>query len=71
LDYVTTDLPGAVMQSIAIITDIASSIPFDIAARSNLYQVPMTIHFGEESYAAVYALNDADTFMALKFASEI
>ena len=50
------------MQSIAIITDTDSSIPFDLAARSNLYQVPMTIHFGVESYEAVYAVNDADTF---------
>jgi DegV family protein with EDD domain len=62
MDYVTVDLFGAVMQSIVIITDTDSSIPFDIAARFNLYQVPMTIHFGEESYEAVYAVNDADTF---------
>jgi len=62
MDYVTIDLSGAVMQSIAIITDTDSSIPFNLAARFNLYQVPMTIHFGEESYEAVYAVNDADIF---------
>ncbi len=50
------------MQEIAIITDTDSSIPFDIAARFNIYQVPMTINFGEQSYEAVYAINDADTF---------
>jgi len=50
------------MQSIAIITDTDSSIPFDIAARYYIVQVPITINFGEESYEAVYALNDADTF---------
>ncbi len=50
------------MQSIAIITDTDSSIPFNLAARYNIHQVPMTIHFGEDSYEAVYALNDADTF---------
>lgn len=50
------------MPSIAIITDTDSSIPFDLAAQYNIYQVPMTIHFGEASYEAVYALNDADTF---------
>jgi DegV family protein with EDD domain len=50
------------MQNIAIISDIDSSIPFDLAARYNIYQVPVTVHFGEESYEAVYAINDADTF---------
>lgn len=50
------------MQSIVIITDTDSSIPFVLAAQFNLYQVPMTIHFGDDSYEAVYALNDADTF---------
>lgn len=50
------------MQHIAIITDTDSSLPFDLASRYDIYQVPMTIHFGEESYEAVYAVNDADTF---------
>ena len=50
------------MPGIAIITDTDSSIPFEIAARFNIYQVPMTIHFGEESFEAVYALSDIDTF---------
>jgi DegV family protein with EDD domain len=50
------------MQEITIITDTDSSIPFALAARYNLHQIPMTINFGEESYEAVYAINDADTF---------
>ena len=50
------------MQNIAIITDTDSSIPFELAARKNIYQVPVTVHFGEQSYEAVYAINDADTF---------
>ena len=50
------------MPGIAIITDTDSSLPFDLAARYNIYQVPMTINFGEQSYEAVYALSDADTF---------
>jgi DegV family protein with EDD domain len=50
------------MQDIAIITDTDSSIPFELAARHNISQIPMTINFGEQSYEAVYAINDADTF---------
>jgi DegV family protein with EDD domain len=50
------------MQKIAIITDTDSSIPFALSARYNLHQIPMTINFGEQSYEAVYAINDADTF---------
>jgi DegV family protein with EDD domain len=50
------------MRKIAIITDTDSSLPVDIAERHNIYQVPMTINFGEQSYEAVYAINDADAF---------
>lgn len=50
------------MPGIAIITDTDSSIPFAMAARYDIHQVPVTINFGEESYEAVYALSDADTF---------
>lgn len=50
------------MQDIAIITDTDSSLPFKLAARYDIYQVPVTVHFGEQSYEAVYAINDADTF---------
>jgi DegV family protein with EDD domain len=53
---------GVNMQEIAIISDTDSSLPFEIAARYNIYQVPMTVNFGEQSYEAVYAINDADTF---------
>jgi DegV family protein with EDD domain len=50
------------MEKIAIISDTDSSLPFEIAARYNVHQVPMTINFAEQSYEAVYAINDADTF---------
>ncbi len=55
-------LAGDSMAEIAIITDTDSSIPFELAARYGVYQVPVTVHFGEQSYEAVYAINDADTF---------
>jgi DegV family protein with EDD domain len=50
------------MPSINIITDTDSSLPSEVAAKHNIYQVPMTINFGEQSYEAVYAIDDADTF---------
>lgn len=50
------------MQNIAIITDTDSSIPFNLAAQYFIHQIPITVHFGEESYEAVYAINDSDTF---------
>jgi len=50
------------MQKIAIITDTDSSLPFELAAHYDIYQVPITVNFGSESYEAVYAINDADTF---------
>jgi DegV family protein with EDD domain len=50
------------MQKIAIITDTDSSLPFDLAAKFFIHQVPISINFGEESYEAVYAISDADTF---------
>ena len=50
------------MQKIAIITDTDSSLPFELAAHYEIYQVPITVNFGAESYEAVYAINDADTF---------
>jgi DegV family protein with EDD domain len=61
-EYEIICLLGADMGNIAIITDTDSSLPFELAARKNIYQVPVIVHFGEESYEAVYAINDADTF---------
>lgn len=62
MEYGKDLLRGVNMQDIVIITDTDSSIPFDLAARYSIYQVPMMINFGEESYEAVYAVSDADTF---------
>lgn len=59
------------MQKISIITDTDSSIPFELAARYNIFQVPMNVHFGEESYEAVYAINDADTFRRIDKESKL
>jgi DegV family protein with EDD domain len=62
LNQYKTKIIGDVMQEIAIITDTDSSIPFDLAARYKIYQVVVMVNFGNESYEAVYAINDSDTF---------
>ena len=36
------------MASIVIITDTDSSLPADVAARYDIRQVPINIHFGRE-----------------------
>jgi DegV family protein with EDD domain len=51
-----------IMPKTAIITDTDASLPVELAAKYNIQQVPITIQFGEESFRAVYDLNDAATF---------
>ena len=46
----------------AIVTDTDCSIPLDLAEQLNIRQVPISIHFGEETYQAVYDLGDAQLF---------
>jgi DegV family protein with EDD domain len=50
------------MSRIAIITDTDSSLPADIAARHEIWQVPITIHFGEEMFRTGVDMNDAQLF---------
>jgi DegV family protein with EDD domain len=50
------------MSSIAIITDTDSSLPADIAARHEIWQVPITIHFGEEMFRTGEDIDDAQLF---------
>jgi fatty acid-binding protein DegV len=38
------------MSSIAIITDTDSSLLAEIAARCGIRQVPITVHFGQETF---------------------
>jgi len=46
----------------AIVTDTDCSIPLDLAEQMNIRQVPISVHFGEETYHAVYDLGDAQLF---------
>jgi len=46
----------------AIVTDTDCSLPLHLTEQLNIRQVPILVHFGEESYQAVYELGDAQLF---------
>jgi DegV family protein with EDD domain len=50
------------MSSIAIITDTDSSLPADIAIRYGIRQVPITIHFGQETFETGVDIDDTRLF---------
>jgi len=50
------------MLPIAIITDTDSSLPVAVAAQYGIQQVPINIHFGQETFQAAVDLDDAAAF---------
>ncbi len=50
------------MNKIAIITDTDSSLPTGVTKKHHITQVPIIVQFGEESFRAVYDIDDVDTF---------
>lgn len=50
------------MKKIAIITDTDSSLPEETADRHGIRQVPITIHFGDESFTTGVDIDDARVF---------
>ncbi len=51
---------------IALVTDTDASLPREVAARYRIWQVPIMVHFGDESLRAVYDLDDAATFARIR-----
>ena len=50
------------MPSIAVITDTDASLPADLAARHGIRQVPITIHFGQDTLLTDFDIDDAGLF---------
>jgi DegV family protein with EDD domain len=50
------------MSSIAVVTDTDASLPLDLAARYNIRQVPITIHFGADVFETGVDIDDARLF---------
>jgi len=50
------------MRKTAIVTDTDAGLPDDIAARYEIQQVPILIHFGEETFTCGENINDVSLF---------
>jgi len=50
------------MSKIAIVTDTDASLTAELAAQYGIRQVPITIHFGEETYTTGVDIDDAKVF---------
>ena len=50
------------MSSIAIVTDTDSDLPNEIAAKYNIRQVPITVHFGDEVLETGVDINNTQLF---------
>lgn len=53
------------MAKIAVVTDTDSSLPPALAARYDIRQAPINIHFGQEEFQAGVNLSDAELFVRI------
>jgi DegV family protein with EDD domain len=53
---------GENMSSVTIITDTDASLPAEVAARYGIQQVPITVHFGQETFETGVDIDDARLF---------
>jgi DegV family protein with EDD domain len=50
------------LNKIAILTDTDSSIPEELSEKLDIHQVPITVHFGEETFSTGIDINDQQLF---------
>ncbi|MCS7059949.1 MAG: DegV family protein [Anaerolineae bacterium] len=50
------------MSKVAIVTDTDSSLPAEVAGRYGIRQVPIAVHFGEQTFEAGVNIDDASAF---------
>ena len=53
------------MLPIAVITDTDSSLPAAVAAQYGIQQVPINIHFGQDTFQAAVDIDDAEAFVRI------
>ena len=59
------------MPAIAIVTDTDSSLPVDVAVQYGIRQVPISVHFGQETLKAVVDIDDASLFARVDRENEL
>lgn len=56
---------------ISIVTDTDASLPYDLAAKYNIRQVPITVHFGEEVYETGIDIDEPLLFKMIEQRGEL